>query len=110
MLILARGLKQQIVIGDQRIVVTVLALNGGRVRLGIEAPPDIVIRRLEIVDSDQQHQLEQALATTETERVGCVESSKRTLPTKLSQRLRCIQRTPRALQQQNGKSSAVLRK
>ena len=38
MLVLTRGLKQQIVIGDQRITVTVLEVKGGRVRLGIDAP------------------------------------------------------------------------
>ena len=93
MLVLTRGLKQQIVIGNRRVVVTVLACNGSRVRLGIEAPSDIVIRRMEIADPGQQHPLEQALTATATERIGCVESSERTLPTKPSQRLRCVPKT-----------------
>lgn len=50
MLVLTRGLKQQIVIGDQQVVVTVLEVKGGRVRLGIEAPPEVAIRRMEIAD------------------------------------------------------------
>ncbi len=50
MLVLTRGLKQQIVIGDQLVVVTVLEVKGGRVRLGIEAPSHVAIRRMEIVD------------------------------------------------------------
>ena len=58
MLVLTRGLKQQIVIGDQRVIVTVLEVKGGRVRLGIEAPSDVAIRRMEIADSSQQQQPE----------------------------------------------------
>ena len=65
MLVLTRGLKQQIVIGDQRVVVTVLEVKGGRVRLGIEAPSNVAIRRMEIADPGQQHQPEHALAATE---------------------------------------------
>lgn len=52
MLVLTRGLKQQIVIGDQRVVVTVLEVKGGRVRLGIEAPSDVSIRRMEVRNTD----------------------------------------------------------
>jgi carbon storage regulator len=48
MLVLTRGLKQQIVIGDQQVIVTVLDVKGGRVRLGIEAPADVSIRRIEV--------------------------------------------------------------
>lgn len=54
MLVLTRGLKQQIVIGDQRITVTVLEVKGGRVRLGIEAPPDVTVRRKELLDPKQE--------------------------------------------------------
>jgi carbon storage regulator len=48
MLVLTRGLKQKIEIGNQLVTVTVLEVKGGRVRLGIEAPSDISIRRQEI--------------------------------------------------------------
>jgi len=47
MLILSRKLNEQIVIGDQ-IVVTVVAIRGGNVRLGIEAPKDVPVHRHEI--------------------------------------------------------------
>ena len=53
MLVLTRGLKQQIVIGDQQVIVTVLEVKGGRVRLGIEAPADVAIRRMEISKPSQ---------------------------------------------------------
>lgn len=63
MLVLTRGLKQQIVIGDQQVVVTVLEVKGGRVRLGIEAPPEVAIRRMEVADPHQQAESDRALTT-----------------------------------------------
>ncbi|MBM4077861.1 MAG: carbon storage regulator [Planctomycetes bacterium] len=51
MLVLTRGLKQEIIIGEHQVTVTVLDVKGGRVRLGIVAPEDISIRRMEISDS-----------------------------------------------------------
>jgi len=64
MLVLTRGLKQQIVIGDQQITVTVLEVKGGRVRLGIEAPPEVAVRRKELLEPRQQCE-ELALAIAE---------------------------------------------
>ena len=52
MLVLTRGLKQRIVIGDREVTVTVLEVKGGRVRLGIVAPEDISVRRVELVPCD----------------------------------------------------------
>lgn len=48
MLVLTRGVNQKIEIGDRTITVTVLEVKGGRVRLGIEAPADVAIRRQEL--------------------------------------------------------------
>ena len=45
MLVLTRGLKQKIEIGNRWVTVTVLEVKGGRVRLGIEAPDGVSIRR-----------------------------------------------------------------
>jgi carbon storage regulator len=47
MLVLSRRKDEQIVI-DGRIVVRVVQIRGGRVRLGIEAPPEIPVHREEI--------------------------------------------------------------
>ena len=47
MLVLTRKPGEQIHIGDN-IVVTVLGLQGGRVRLGITAPAEVPIRREEL--------------------------------------------------------------
>lgn len=48
MLILTRRPNERIEIGDKQITVTVLEVHGGRVRLGIEAPSSVGIRRQEI--------------------------------------------------------------
>ncbi len=47
MLVLGRRKGEKIVIGEG-IVVTVVTIQGERVRLGIEAPPEVSIRREEI--------------------------------------------------------------
>lgn len=49
MLVLTRRPNERIEIGENRITVTVLEVHGGRVRLGIEAPASVGIRRQEIV-------------------------------------------------------------
>ena len=53
MLVLARKLDQQIVIGDN-IYVKVLRLEGGVVKLGIRAPASIPVHRQEIYDEIQR--------------------------------------------------------
>jgi len=47
MLVLTRKRNQQIVIGDH-VHVTVLDIQGGRVRLGIEAPIEVPVHRKEL--------------------------------------------------------------
>ncbi|MCO6455630.1 MAG: carbon storage regulator [Pirellulaceae bacterium] len=47
MLVLTRKQDEAIVI-DGQITIRVLQLRGNRIRLGIEAPPDVVIRRGEL--------------------------------------------------------------
>ena len=47
MLVLTRRLGEQIVV-DQVIHITVLAIKGKKVRLGITAPPDVAVHREEI--------------------------------------------------------------
>lgn len=51
MLVLTRKPDQSIVLGGD-IVVNVLAIEGGRVRLGISAPADVSIRRGELAPRD----------------------------------------------------------
>jgi carbon storage regulator len=47
MLVLTRKNQQSIMIGDD-IEVTVLSIEGTKVRLGIQAPPNVVVHRREI--------------------------------------------------------------
>ncbi len=46
MLTLTRRPTQSLVIGN-RITITVLDIKGSRVRLGVNAPPEVTVRRLE---------------------------------------------------------------
>ena len=47
MLVLSRKESERIKLGDS-IVVTVVRLSGDKVRLGIEAPPDLLVLREEL--------------------------------------------------------------
>ncbi len=53
MLVLTRKPKQSIVIGDD-VEVTLLSADDGRVRLGIQAPSDVPVHRIEIYMAIQQ--------------------------------------------------------
>jgi carbon storage regulator len=59
MLVLSRRESEQIRLGDS-IVVTVVKLAGDRVRLGIEAPADVLVLRGEL----QRHEVEPPLRTS----------------------------------------------
>lgn len=54
MLILSRRSQEAIVIGDQ-VQVTILEVDGDKVRLGIEAPRDTTVHRLEVYRSIHAH-------------------------------------------------------
>jgi len=51
MLILSRRCQEKIVIDDQ-VYVKVLSVSGGRVKVGISAPTEVIVRRHEQVDDD----------------------------------------------------------
>jgi carbon storage regulator len=53
MLVLTRKIGQEIVIGGD-IRIKVVAIEGGRVRIGIVAPKDVVVDRQEIYDRRKQ--------------------------------------------------------
>jgi carbon storage regulator len=48
MLVLARNISESIKIADGAITVTVLAVNGTQVRLGVDAPREISVHRTEV--------------------------------------------------------------
>jgi carbon storage regulator len=49
MLVLSRKVNEQIIIGDD-IIVTVVAIRGTHVRIGIEAPPNVSVHRREVYE------------------------------------------------------------
>jgi carbon storage regulator len=53
MLVLSRKRDEQIIIGDS-IIITVVEIRGDKVRLGIEAPPDVPVHRREVYDAIRQ--------------------------------------------------------
>ena len=53
MLVLTRKVSERFMIGDE-IVVTVVKIDGRQVRIGIEAPREVVIRRTELKQFDPQ--------------------------------------------------------
>ena len=61
MLVLSRKTNEAICIGPN-MYVTVLAIQGGRVRLGVEAPRDVPIRRAEL--QEWSHSDERGIPTT----------------------------------------------
>jgi len=52
MLILSRGIGDRIVIGED-IVLTVVRIRVHRVQIGLEAPVEVSIRRVEMLGTDQ---------------------------------------------------------
>ena len=61
MLILTRKLNESIIIGDN-IVVTIVEIDKGHVRLGVQAPKDIAVHRKEIYDRIQEENVKAASA------------------------------------------------
>ncbi len=56
MLVLTRKLMEKLFIGDD-ICITVVRLDGGQVRLGIDAPREVTVVRAELVPDRQAPQL-----------------------------------------------------
>ncbi|QDU08460.1 hypothetical protein V202x_18290 [Gimesia aquarii] len=55
MLVLSRKKNEKIVI-DENIIITIVEIRGDKVRLGIEAPRDVPIHRSEVYDAIQNEQ------------------------------------------------------
>jgi carbon storage regulator len=53
MLVLSRYEKEAIVIGNN-IRITIVEIRGSKIRIGIEAPNDVVILRQELVEKNQK--------------------------------------------------------
>jgi carbon storage regulator len=66
MLVISRKVDESLILGDT-IVVTVLAIEGDRVKIGINAPRDTIILRQEIYQAVQDQVKIQELLSKETE-------------------------------------------
>jgi len=66
MLVISRKVDESLVIGDD-IVVTILAIEGDRIKIGINAPRDMIILRQEIYRAVQDQVKIQELLSKETE-------------------------------------------
>lgn len=66
MLVLSRKCNEQIVIGDD-IVVTVVAIRGGTVRIGIEAPPHVTVHRQEVFEAIRASEMNRSRSREESQ-------------------------------------------
>ena len=57
MLVLSRKLGEKIYI-NENICITIVDIDRGKIRLGIEAPRDVPIYRQELLPAGQQHRVE----------------------------------------------------
>jgi carbon storage regulator len=59
MLVLTRRAEEKIKIGDH-IVISILGIEGANVRIGIDAPKEITILRMEVLEQIQKENIESA--------------------------------------------------
>ncbi len=71
MLVLSRKHQDTIVI-DQRIRIQVLGIRGDRIRLGIEAPDEVVVLRGELLRSRSGEAPARQTATESDDRIGAL--------------------------------------
>jgi carbon storage regulator len=79
MLVLSRRLGEQIVIGGE-IQITVVAVQGNKVRIGIKAPPDIRVDREEISQRLQGRTFARSPGISAEKMSGNFDSLKNNLP------------------------------
>jgi len=60
MLVLTRRAEEKIKIGDN-IIVSVLSIDGGMVKIGIDAPKEITILRMEVLEQIKNENIEAAV-------------------------------------------------
>ena len=68
MLVLSRKKNESIVI-DDRIILTVVEIRGDKVRLGIEAPKDVPVHRKEVYEAIQVEEQKNGSSISSTEEI-----------------------------------------
>jgi carbon storage regulator len=63
MLVLSRNTDESIVIGND-ITITVVAIRGDKIRLGIDAPKEIPVHRLEVYQAIAKQQNSESVTST----------------------------------------------
>jgi len=58
MLVLSRKVGERIVVPEYHLSITIVAIEGSKVRLGISAPPDVAVHREEVWRQIQEEQVE----------------------------------------------------
>lgn len=72
MLVLSRKKNETIVIGNQVVQITVVDIRGDKVRLGVTAPKEVPVHRLEVYEAIQRESKREELAkTTAQQSPGC---------------------------------------
>ena len=71
MLVLSRYRDESIFIGDD-IIITVVDIRGDRVRIGVQAPPNVSVHRQEVYEAIKSEQREPGSAIRKTERAPVV--------------------------------------
>ena len=58
MLVLSRKVGERIVIPEYRLTITIVAIEGNKVRLGISAPPEVAVHREEVWRQIEEERME----------------------------------------------------
>ncbi|MFN8457145.1 MAG: carbon storage regulator CsrA [Anaerolineae bacterium] len=66
MLVLGRKTNQSVMIGDD-IIITILAVDGDQVKIGIQAPAQVTILRQELYETVKQENLRAATLAAQTD-------------------------------------------